>query len=81
MSAVRATIKNAAVNPEVDLALAVMCAITPPGVSWTRDAIAEVTGMSHGGPYMIEQRALMKLRKKFRYTTESRFGRELALNP
>ncbi len=73
----RATVRNAGRNVDVDLALAVMCAITPPGVTWTRDAIAEITGMSHGGPYAIEARAIMKLRRRLQYTTARDIGAEL----
>ena len=51
-------------NKEIDLALAVMCAIRKPGETTTTRVIAEITGMSHEGPRVIEQRALKKLRKR-----------------
>lgn len=63
-------------NQEIDLVLAVLCVLFR-GVPMTYRDIAELTGMSHGGPYVIEQRALKKCRKKFCYTTERAVGREL----
>lgn len=65
-------------NERIDLALAVMCAVQKPGEIVPRDIIADVTGMSHGGPWMIEQRALKKIRRKLRYTTERNVGLELS---
>lgn len=62
-------------NSEVDLALAIMCALVRPGECVTHRTIAEVTGMSHGGSYMIELRALKKLRNRLSYT--SRVGKEI----
>ena len=62
---------------EIDLTLAVMCCLLQPGQCVPRTVIAELTGMSHGGPFMIEQTALRKLRTRLRYTTERRWGREM----
>lgn len=63
---------------EVDLALAVMCVVAKPGACYSRNIIAEVTGLGHGGPWAIEQRALKKLRTRLRYTSERELGKELA---
>lgn len=49
---------------EIDLALAVMCALQLPGQCLKHRDIAEVTGLSHGGPFAIEQAALKKIRKR-----------------
>ena len=51
---------------EIDLGLAVMCALLQPGECVSHTTIAEVTGMSHGGAFMIEKRALRKLQFKLR---------------
>ena len=51
-------------NQEIDLALAVLCAIQKPGEVVSVRTIAEVTGMSHEGPRAIERRALKKFRRK-----------------
>lgn len=65
-------------NHEVDLMLAVMCCLLQPGQRVSRNVIAELTGLSHGGPFMIEKRALRKLRTRLRYTGERGFGKEMA---
>jgi hypothetical protein len=65
-------------NERIDLVLAVMCAIQLPGECVPRDVIADLTGMSHGGPWAIEQRALKKLRTRLRYTTHRQLGQENA---
>jgi hypothetical protein len=49
---------------EIDLSLAVMCALQYPGQRVKAEVINEITGMSHGGAHAIIQRALMKLRKR-----------------
>jgi alkylated DNA nucleotide flippase Atl1 len=63
---------------DIDLALAVACALVQPGQCLSYRAIAEITGMSHGGPYVIGQRALKKMRKRLRYTTHRQLGQETA---
>lgn len=68
----------AAHSKDIDLALAVACALIRPGQCLSYRAIAEITGMSHGGPYVIGQRALKKLRTRLRYTTHRRLGQETA---
>jgi hypothetical protein len=65
-------------NEEIDLALAVMCAIQKPGECLTHRTIAAVTGMGHAGPYMIEQRALRKLRSTFKFGREKQIGVEVS---
>lgn len=57
---------SAAQSRDVDLALAVMCAIQIPGERVPTKTIAEVTGMSHSAPFYIEKRALRKLRHRLR---------------
>lgn len=64
-------------NEEIDLALAVMCAIQKPGECLTHRAIAAVTGMGHAGSYMIEQRALRKIRTKLRFGADREVGQEV----
>jgi len=68
--------RTAEENREIDLSLAVMCAVQIPGECVPRDVIAEITGMSHGGPWAIEQRAMMKIRKKLLYT-DRELGNEI----
>lgn len=70
-------VRASARNCEIDLALAIMCALLRPGESVPYHVIAEVTGMSHGGPYAIEQRALRKLRIKVTYATDKQWGAEV----
>ncbi len=70
------TTRSVEEDAEIDLALAVLC-VRFPGRVFTIREIAEITGMSHGGPYVIEQRALKKLRTAMRYTTARQMGREL----
>lgn len=70
--------RSAEADREVDLVLAVMCCLLQPGQCVKRTVIAELTGMSHGGPYAIEQGALKKLRNRLRYTTDRSFGKEIA---
>ena len=64
---------------EIDLVLAVMCCLLQPGQCIPRNVIAEMTGMSHGGPFMIEQSALKKLRTRLFYTTRRELGKEIAV--
>lgn len=51
-------------KPSIDLGLAVMRAVTPGDVRFTLDEIADVCGCTKGGVFMIQQRALQKLRKR-----------------
>lgn len=77
----RRHLRSAERNHEIDLVLAVMCCLLQPGQRISRNVIAELTGLSHGGPFMIEQRALRKLRTRLRYhgtTGERGFGKEMA---
>lgn len=53
-------------NREIDLALAVMCALQRPGQRFSSRIIAQVTGLSHAGPEAIVQAALKKLRPRCR---------------
>jgi len=47
-------------DQEIDLALAVMCCLQRPGERVPYAVIAEITGLSHGGPFMIEQAAIWR---------------------
>lgn len=49
----------------IDLGLAVISAITPPGHQWTLQDIAEVCGCHKNNIYLIERKALQKLRRRF----------------
>lgn len=73
---VRSTAANPSRNRGVELALAVMCALQRPGERVSHRAIAEVTGLSHGGSHFIERRALRKLRTALR--ARAGLQRELA---
>ncbi len=48
---------------EVDLGLAVMCALQYPGQKIRHEVIADITGMTREGSMHIEHRALLKLRR------------------
>lgn len=63
---------------DIDLALAVMCALLQPGERVPYDVIAEVTGMSHGGPWAIEKSALRKIRNRLRFGKEAKVYQEIA---
>lgn len=52
---------NADRQLEVDLTLAILCAMFP-GEEIPGRWICELTGLSHGGVHAIEQRAMRKLR-------------------
>jgi hypothetical protein len=64
-------------NREIDLALAVMCTLVQPGERVPYDVIAEVTGMSHGGPWAIEKSALRKIRNRLRFGKEAKVYQEI----
>lgn len=51
-------------NAEIDLHLAVMCAVQVPGQCVSHEAINQVTGLSHFGSNAIERRALAKLGRR-----------------
>lgn len=67
MSHPNSVLRTAKSEEDVDLALAVMCAMQSPGECFSYQVIAAVTGMSHGGPCYIEREALKKLRKRVRH--------------
>ncbi len=69
--------RDAAREHEIDLALAVMCALQEPGQVVSSRAIADVTGMSHGGPWSIEKVALKKLRNRLKFGYGVQLGKEL----
>lgn len=50
---------------DLDLALSVVCAITPYGHTWSSRDLAEICGCSKDTIFNIEKRGLKKLRKKF----------------
>jgi hypothetical protein len=52
-----------AVEREIDLSLAVLCAMAQ-GVRLTIWDIARVSGLSHGGVEFLEKNALKKLRRR-----------------
>lgn len=74
-STFRTTGKRAAHSQDVELALAVMCALQKPGEQLSVRTIAEVTGLSHNAPHLIEKRALRKLQ-----TALADFRGQAALN-
>lgn len=47
----------------IDLALAVVQRITPPGYRWTQEDLAEVCGCKRSAIWWIEQGAFHKIRK------------------
>ena len=49
---------------EIDLGLAVLCALIRPGESLTPDLIGEITGLSSAGVRHIERVAVRKLRRR-----------------
>ena len=59
-----ATRLGPAPDPETDLILAVLIAITPPGYCWTESDLAEMLGYDHERVSQIEQGALKKLRTR-----------------
>lgn len=50
--------------PIDDIGLAILHAKTPPGVRRTQEEIAAYAGVTRGGVFMAEQKALHKLKKK-----------------
>jgi len=54
----------------LDLGLAILSAITPPGVCRTQTEIAAFCNCRRGTIFMIEQRALQKLRKRLFYRND-----------
>lgn len=51
-------------NPNIDLGLSVLCAMSIPGDSLTQSEIAHVCDCSRDAIYKIEKRALKKARSK-----------------
>ncbi len=51
-------------RPDIDLGLAVISAVSTPGLRWTQAAIAEVCNCTPQAIQQIERRALKKLRKR-----------------
>jgi transcriptional regulator len=47
-----------------DIGIAILHAKTPFGVRRTQEEIAAYAGITRGGVFMLEQRALQKLRRK-----------------
>jgi hypothetical protein len=58
--------KDAAAEFEIELALSVLCAITPPGFHWTIRDIAEVCGCTKSKIECIQIRASKKFAKAAR---------------
>lgn len=51
-------------DPEIDLHLAVACAVNPPGHEWGYLELAEFLGLDHERIRQIEFAALLKLRTR-----------------
>ena len=64
-------------NRDIDLGLAILETIAEPGQRFTQDEIASVCGCSTAYIYLIERRALQKLRNRFLFMKDSRL-REMA---
>lgn len=62
----------------VDLGLAVLCAVRDPGETFTFDQIAEACGCTNGNILLIQQRALRKLRNRLNHINRI-YGEELKL--
>ena len=64
-TAARQTLQKANANTNhIDLGLAILSAITPPGVVRTQHEIAAYCGCTVGNIYWIERRAIHKLKKQ-----------------
>ncbi len=57
-------LSGAARSRRVDLGLALLSAVALPGVRYTQEEIAAWCGCTHGAIYVIERRALRKLRNR-----------------
>ena len=55
---------GSAIPREVDLAIAVVCAILPRGCCLSLEEIEELTGLKYKTAHAIEARAMDKLRRK-----------------
>jgi hypothetical protein len=51
----------------VDLGLAILQAVAIPGVCYTQEEIAAFAGCNRGNIYLIEKRALRKLRNRLQF--------------
>lgn len=60
---------------DLDLAIAVLDAITPPGHIWEQSEIADICGVTRTAIYLIEKKALAKLRSNDRLKS---FAEEMA---
>lgn len=69
--------KSAGKSLSIDVGLAVISCITPPGVKWTLRDIADVCGCHYNNIIAIEKRALQKLRNRFVFMHDPRL-RDLA---
>ena len=54
-------------SARIDLGVAILHALALPGVCYTQDEIAAFAGCAPGNIYLIEQRALKKLRNRLRF--------------
>ena len=61
----------------IDLGLALLSAVAEPGVSYTYDEIAAWCGCTNSAIYLIEQRALKKIRNALTFRDRAS-GRDLA---
>jgi hypothetical protein len=66
--------KSRAKSRQLDLALAVCHALTPPGYEWKLQDLADVCGVSFQAIHSIEQQALRKLRSKISRESPEIFG-------
>lgn len=58
-------------NVEIDAALAVVSAVTPPGCWYTQQEHAEVLGCSQAYIYQLQREAMKKLRRFFQRETNA----------
>lgn len=50
-------------NNDIDVGLSVLCAVTPPGYTWTHKEIAEFCGCSWQYIFQLEKSAIEKLQR------------------
>ena len=61
----------------VDLGLAVLCALQKEGETFTYDEIGAACGVTESSIFLIEKKALKKVRNRINYSNETAPRREL----
>ena len=64
-------------SARIDLGLALLEMVAKPGVGLTRDDIAFWCGCTNAGIYMLEKRAMKKVRNKLMFGRDRAAGREM----